>query len=509
MGEAERGPGPRDPDGPEPSGNTGDAEAPPHGDAGTAAPEGAPRGGPEDRAEAGRGGGTAGGSPEADDSEAVDGKADQPADRAAKPGAGTAPEGTDPADEPDEPDEPDEIDAWITSLGAQPPEFARKELAAGDDASADGTAASRRRRLINPWIAAAAVAALLLVATTVVRNPFTMVTAERVNVSDVPKMSDPEPDLDNGPVDGGVPANLELPPEIPAAVPVTDAPPPDPSASAPAPSASIAFPPPGTPATVVTGSNGIPQIVLTAYQMAASTTAVADPACRLPWQLLAGIGRVESGHANSGQVDIAGTALTPILGPRLDGSNNTMAIRDTDGGALDYDREFDRAVGPMQFIPSSWRAYALDGNRDRKADPQNVFDAALTAARYLCAGDRDLSTPAGLERAIYSYNQSAAYVSSVKAWMAYYQTGVRPIVTSLPPVAAPPPAPAPPPPATTPVVPPPPATTQPPPSSPEPSPTTSPPPTTPGGKPTTSSPPTSASASPTTARPTGESSPAG
>jgi membrane-bound lytic murein transglycosylase B len=167
--------------------------------------------------------------------------------------------------------------------------------------------------------------------------------------------------------------------------------------------------------------------VLTAYQQAAAATAKAAPNCKLPWQLLAAIGKIESSHANGGQVSTNGTALTPILGPRLDGSNGTKAIPDTDQGTLDFDRDYDRAVGPMQFIPSTWKSYAMDGNKDGKADPENVFDASLTAARYLCAGGRDLSTPKGLDDAIFSYNQSPDYVASVKAWLQYYLAGVRPI----------------------------------------------------------------------------------
>ncbi|WP_436787354.1 lytic transglycosylase domain-containing protein [Yinghuangia sp. YIM S10712] len=402
-------------------------------------------------------------------------------------------------------DSADEIDEWITSLGSRPPEMAAREEAAVGGTPSESAKRPWRRRIINPWVGAAAVVALLLVAAASVENLFTMVTTKRVDVSDVPKMSDPEPDPEDGPVNGGSPVDLALPPAVPLAAPVETTASPTPGAPlAPPPAAPVTVPSAGTPAVVAMGSNGIPRIVLLAYQMAAVTTAKADPDCRLPWQLLAGIGRVESGHANGGQVDVAGTAVTPILGPRLDGSRNTMAIRDTDQGALDYDREYDRAVGPMQFIPTSWRAYALDGSNDRKADPQNVFDAALTAARYLCAGDRDLGTPAGLDRAIYSYNRSAAYVNSVKAWMVFYQAGVRPIAASLPPVAAPPPAPPAPAPTTAaPPPPPPPATTTPP---------TSPPATTASPSPTkptdnvSTPPPSGTKTSPTNTKPTGESS---
>ncbi|WTW94356.1 lytic murein transglycosylase [Streptomycetaceae bacterium NBC_01309] len=340
-----------------------------------------------------------------------------------------------------------DLDSWVASLGARPKELADKPAAASTEAPAEAADADdaaketvpARRRFINPWLGGAAVVALLLAGAAAVDNPFTMATAERVPVSDVARMSDPEPDQDSGPVNGGVPLNLELPPLLPAAAPGASVLPSQ-SPSGPAPSGQPFTLPPlqtQTPASTVTGSNGIPQLVLSAYRQAAEYTAKADPKCRLPWELLAAVGRVESGHANGGQVSTTGTALTPILGPRLDGTRSTMAIRDTDKGALDFDTEFDRAVGPMQFIPTSWKAYAMDGNKDGKKDPQNVYDATLTASRYLCAGDRDLSTEAGLDKAIFSYNRSPEYVRSVKAWTVFYKQGVRPVA-----VTPPPPAPA-------------------------------------------------------------------
>jgi hypothetical protein len=49
-----------------------------------------------------------------------------------------------------------------------------------------------------------------------------------------------------------------------------------------------------------------------------------------------------------------------------------------------------RAVGPMQFIASTWRRVQVDGNGDGRGDPDNIYDAALGAAVYLCAGETDL-----------------------------------------------------------------------------------------------------------------------
>ncbi|MEV3992554.1 lytic transglycosylase domain-containing protein [Streptomyces sp. NPDC049837] len=148
------------------------------------------------------------------------------------------------------------------------------------------------------------------------------------------------------------------------------------------------------------------------------------PGCGLRWQLLAAIGQVESGQARGGRVGADGTTLTPILGPRLDG-NGFALIRDTDGGAYDGDTVYDRAVGPMQFIPSTWAVWGADANGDGVADPGNIHDAALAAGRYLCAGGRDLSDPYDLDRAILGYNHSSAYLRTVRAWFAYFLEGHR------------------------------------------------------------------------------------
>ncbi|MDC0768312.1 lytic transglycosylase domain-containing protein [Streptomyces sp. HD] len=179
----------------------------------------------------------------------------------------------------------------------------------------------------------------------------------------------------------------------------------------------------GDAAPAVAGAP-LPASVFAAYRRAEDRLAREAPGCRLRWQLLAAIGQVESGQARGGRVTSDGTTVTPILGPRLDGVAFAR-IRDTDGGAHDGDAVYDRAVGPMQFIPSTWARWGADGNGDGRADPNNVFDAALAAGRYLCAGGRDLSVPAELDRAILGYNQSAAYLRTVRAWYAYFLDGHR------------------------------------------------------------------------------------
>ncbi|MFB7219093.1 lytic murein transglycosylase [Streptomyces sp. NPDC056227] len=182
---------------------------------------------------------------------------------------------------------------------------------------------------------------------------------------------------------------------------------------------------PGTSTNLpITGSaqSGIPASVLAAYKKAERSLADTDAACRLPWQLLAAIGKVESGQARGGRVDANGTTFSPILGPVLNGQGFAM-IKDTDNGAYDGDSTHDRAVGPMQFIPSTWATWGQDGNGDGRKDPNNIYDAALAAGRYLCAGSRDLAVAADLDRAVLSYNHSNEYLRTVRSWFDYYKRG--------------------------------------------------------------------------------------
>ncbi|WP_246221968.1 MULTISPECIES: lytic transglycosylase domain-containing protein [Gordonia] len=174
-----------------------------------------------------------------------------------------------------------------------------------------------------------------------------------------------------------------------------------------------------TPSAVATGE--IPVINYKAYKTAADTMARTTPGCGIPWTIIGGIGRVESHHANMGDASADGTLKNAIYGPRLDGSlAGNQVITDTDGGALDGDAAYDRAVGPMQFLPSTWRLYAADGNGDGKADPQNLYDAALTTARYLCAEGINMRTDDGQTRAILRYNQSYQYVADVRGYARNY-----------------------------------------------------------------------------------------
>ncbi|MGW0907815.1 lytic transglycosylase domain-containing protein [Streptomyces sp. NPDC002853] len=170
----------------------------------------------------------------------------------------------------------------------------------------------------------------------------------------------------------------------------------------------------------------IPATVLDAYKKAEASLATSKPGCNLPWELLAAIGKVESGQARGGRVDANGTTVGEILGPPLNG-NGFAKITDTDNGAYDGDKTHDRAVGPMQFIPSTWETWGKDGNADGTSDPNNIYDAALAAGSYLCANDRDLSVEADLHKAILSYNRSTDYLNTVLTWLEHYRDGIREI----------------------------------------------------------------------------------
>lgn len=191
------------------------------------------------------------------------------------------------------------------------------------------------------------------------------------------------------------------------------------------------------PAMIVNapGALGIPKIALAAYRSAEQKMAVAAPGCGVSWNLLAGIGRIESGHAGGGAVDARGTAINPIYGPTLDGTlvGNQTVIQSSVGNRVTYAR----AMGPMQFLPGTWARYASDGKGDGVADPQNIFDATLAAARYLCSGGLNLRDQSQVLTAILRYNNSMPYAQNVLGWAAAYATGVVPV--DLPPMTGPPP----------------------------------------------------------------------
>jgi membrane-bound lytic murein transglycosylase B len=183
---------------------------------------------------------------------------------------------------------------------------------------------------------------------------------------------------------------------------------------------------PGSTAAVTLDSAGIPVRALQGYRRAATLTSAADPTCHIDWALLAAIGRVESNHGRFGgnQLDAAGIARPGIIGIPLDGLNGTALVPDTDHGLLDRDTVYDRAVGPMQFIPSTWRVDGVDADGDGVKNPQDMADAATATAVYLCSGPGDLRRPADLSAAILRYNDSDSYVNLVTSIAGAYRHGV-------------------------------------------------------------------------------------
>ncbi len=171
----------------------------------------------------------------------------------------------------------------------------------------------------------------------------------------------------------------------------------------------------------------IPRVALQAYGYAELTMGMQQPACHLTWPTLAGIGKIESNHGEGtgGQLLPDGRSVPPIYGQPLDGNGNRKLIRDTDHGQLDGDPVYDRAVGPMQFIPSTWQNWGTDGDGDSRSDPFDLNDAALSAARYLCANGRDLATGAGWWQAILSYNGLSEYAQNVFVAADAYGRGSR------------------------------------------------------------------------------------
>lgn len=193
---------------------------------------------------------------------------------------------------------------------------------------------------------------------------------------------------------------------------------------------------PSPPPSVLINSPGglrIPSVALNAYRNAERMMAAAQPGCGMSWNILAGIGRIESMHANGGSTDTDGTAVRPIYGPALDGTlpGNEIIVQSRSNDRTTYAR----AMGPMQFLPGTWSRYAADGNGDGKADVQNVFDATLAAARYLCSGGLNMRDPNQVMTAILRYNNSVAYAQNVLGWARAYATGVVPV--NLPPITGP------------------------------------------------------------------------
>lgn len=161
---------------------------------------------------------------------------------------------------------------------------------------------------------------------------------------------------------------------------------------------------------------GISPRAMRAYATAHTAMAATEPKCQLTWVTLAGIAKVESNHGTIGARTILpdGRVSSPIIGVPLNGAPGVRSVAATPAGYyFDHDPQWDHAIGPFQFLPSTWAAWQSDGNGDGKADPQNIDDAAIAAARYLCADNRNLASSDGWLQAIMSYNNSVDYVQQV------------------------------------------------------------------------------------------------
>ncbi|WP_310529726.1 lytic transglycosylase domain-containing protein [Nocardioides sp.] len=158
---------------------------------------------------------------------------------------------------------------------------------------------------------------------------------------------------------------------------------------------------------------GIPPPALTAY---ARASVLAPRGCRIGWTTLAGIGWVESQHGTIGDRVLGedGRSSEPILGPSLDGGAYAAVPATRESTRWHGDPDWDHAVGPMQFIPSTWRTWHTDGDGDGVADPNDIDDASLATARYLCESG-DLMVGDTWSRSVFGYNHSADYVLEVYA----------------------------------------------------------------------------------------------
>jgi NlpC/P60 family len=173
----------------------------------------------------------------------------------------------------------------------------------------------------------------------------------------------------------------------------------------------------------------IPPRMLTAYKKAVQQVGKHVPKCQgMRWPILAGIAKVESNHAVGRNIADNGDIRPKTYGVLLNGSGaggNTTVFPDTDGGKWDGTANGERAVGPFQFLPSTWEGVGKDAGGDKTADPHNADDAALGAAVYLCGNGRDLTKRSQLKAAILQYNHSNEYVSNVLGWIDQYTAAAK------------------------------------------------------------------------------------
>jgi cell wall-associated NlpC family hydrolase len=122
----------------------------------------------------------------------------------------------------------------------------------------------------------------------------------------------------------------------------------------------------------------------------------------MPWNVLAGIGKVETNH----------------------GQSNAPGVHSGEN--------FAGAGGPMQFLAATWRMFAVDGNSDGKKDRYDPADAIPSAAAYL----KHNGAPNRMRTAIFMYNHSWGYVDTVLSWAKHYANGQFNVVQADGPVCA-------------------------------------------------------------------------
>lgn len=142
-------------------------------------------------------------------------------------------------------------------------------------------------------------------------------------------------------------------------------------------------------------ANGIPSNYLALYKKAGQQYG-------LPWNLLAGIGKIETDH----------------------GQSNAPGVHSGEN--------FAGAGGPMQFEAATWAVYGVDGDGDGKKDRYDPADAIAGAANYL----KHSGAPDRTRSAIFAYNHSVQYVNNVLSWARRYAGGSFNVVQANTPVCA-------------------------------------------------------------------------
>lgn len=144
---------------------------------------------------------------------------------------------------------------------------------------------------------------------------------------------------------------------------------------------------------------GIPERQLRAYAYAAWRVQE-DNGCQLGWPTLAAVGQVASDHgrAQGSVVGDDGQTSTPLRGLPIM-KMPPLTVPDTDNAATDGDTTRDVAVGPMQIMPSRWEQHASSPEEGRTPNPDNIDDAALTAARIMCEAGNP-ATPEGWDEGV-------------------------------------------------------------------------------------------------------------